>query len=630
VIALSTINSDDLFHHFDCALNSSDPLSYPKTASLPLELCQELNKLLALHCASPEFLENLEIPNEMLEKICEDGTRFLPGETFGDFEFIDKLGEGSFGVVYHARQVSLERDVALKVTPDFGEEAKTLARLEHDHIVPIFFQSRDEERQIRMICMPLLPGITLSGILESSKLLEVQHRNGSAMLKMVSMSRATHQVVEISALEYRSALQSASFTEACLMIMANVGDAVAYAHSQSTLHLDIKPENILFDIYGRPKLADFNVSVSNEERGRVLGGTKHYMSPEQELAMSGEASMVHEPSDVYSLGLVLQKCLEVEKSSEDFVPISRLLHASLAKDPKLRPTAKEFAGGLRNCLDYLRMRAALPPSYFGEPWVRRNLLLSIVFVALVPNIIGSIVNIRYNSLQIVSHLNESQSIAFKSLILGYNILVYPFAIVFLFSSIRRCIGSFYEFCEYKAASSMSAEDSCKYFADFGRTLIIVSSLGWLAGALVFPFGIDLLAGPLDGSIYLHFVISFVISWLIAMTYSYLGVQFVLTRTVYPEIMDPLQSKGFGTVRWPTIENTSRLMLVLAVFIPMIGAVMVLFVGLDHIDPKEFFLMKVLISSLITVGLAGFVISFFAFDRIKSCVAAMNRQSSHSK
>src|SRR5581483_2994627 len=71
------------------------------------------------------------------------------GAIRGDFELLRLLGTGGFGQVYLARQRSLDREVALKVTANRGEEARTLARLEHDHIVQVFAEVVDAERDLR-------------------------------------------------------------------------------------------------------------------------------------------------------------------------------------------------------------------------------------------------------------------------------------------------------------------------------------------------------------------------------------------------------------------------------------------------------------------------------------------------
>src|SRR5258708_505253 len=89
-----------------------------------------------------------------------------PGQRIDDFELLALLGAGSFAKVYLARQVSLGRQVALKVSRNRGQEARTLASLEHDHIVHVFSEVVDREHDLRLLCMQYVPGTTLEQAIE--------------------------------------------------------------------------------------------------------------------------------------------------------------------------------------------------------------------------------------------------------------------------------------------------------------------------------------------------------------------------------------------------------------------------------------------------------------------------------
>src|SRR4051794_26001786 len=98
-----------------------------------------------------------------------DGRRaaHLPevGDRVGDFELLRELGYGGFARVFLARQVSLDRLVALKVSADVGHEARALARLEHEHIVQVFGVSVEPERGLRLLALRYEPGATLQSVL---------------------------------------------------------------------------------------------------------------------------------------------------------------------------------------------------------------------------------------------------------------------------------------------------------------------------------------------------------------------------------------------------------------------------------------------------------------------------------
>ncbi|MGE3642121.1 MAG: hypothetical protein AB7G28_26495, partial [Pirellulales bacterium] len=90
-----------------------------------------------------------------------------PGAKIDDFEVVRLLGRGAFGHVYLARQISLDREVALKVSANRGSEGRTMARLEHAHIVQVFSEQVDEATDQRLLCMQLVPGVGLEKIIGS-------------------------------------------------------------------------------------------------------------------------------------------------------------------------------------------------------------------------------------------------------------------------------------------------------------------------------------------------------------------------------------------------------------------------------------------------------------------------------
>jgi len=199
---------------------------------------------------------------------------------FGDYELHKVLGRGGMGIVYRARQISLNRPVALKMlksdvlaTEDerrrFQNEAEAVALLDHPHIVPILEVGEHEGR--RYFSMKLIAGSSLERKLE----------------------------------EY------ASDPKAAARLLATVAEAVHHAHQRGILHRDLKPANILLDDRGRPHVTDFGLAKRVEgdsemtQSGAILG-TPAYMSPEQ---ASGRRGAVTTASDVYGLGAVLYALL---------------------------------------------------------------------------------------------------------------------------------------------------------------------------------------------------------------------------------------------------------------------------------------------------------------------------------
>jgi WD40 repeat protein len=215
-----------------------------------------------------------------------DGTTepgFEPGvriRYFGDYELQRILGEGGMGIVYKARQLSLNRPVALKMiraarfaSPDevrrFQNEAEAVARLDHPHIVPIFEVGRFEDQHY--FSMKLIAGESLDKRLK----------------------------------EYVGDPRRAA------RLVATTADAIHHAHQRGILHRDLKPANILVDSEGAPHVTDFGLAKRVEgdseltHSGAILG-TPAYMAPEQ---ASGKRGAVTTATDVSGLGAILYALL---------------------------------------------------------------------------------------------------------------------------------------------------------------------------------------------------------------------------------------------------------------------------------------------------------------------------------
>lgn len=225
----------------------------------------------------------------------------LSGRRLGGFELIEPLGEGSFGSVWRARQVRLDRDVAVKVLDPlvardpnaarrFEREGRSAASLEHPSIVPVYEAGDDDG--LYYLAMRLVDGETLADRIDRDAPLD--HRSVDELLRPI----------------------------------ANALDA---AHASGLIHRDVKPANILIED-GRPYLSDFGIAASARELGRYTTGsigTAEYMAPEQ-----GRGEGVDHRCDLYALGCVAFHALTGHSPFARDDMVSTLLAHSTDKIPE--------------------------------------------------------------------------------------------------------------------------------------------------------------------------------------------------------------------------------------------------------------------------------------------------------
>ncbi|MCC6804594.1 MAG: serine/threonine protein kinase [Anaerolineae bacterium] len=248
----------------------------------------------------------------------------LVGQKLGKFEITELLGQGGMATVYKGYQREVDRYVAIKVLPPhpglntqfverFRLEARTIARLQHPHILPLY--DYGDEGGILYLAMAYADGGSLS-------------------------DRIRHGALPHSEV---------------LRLFQQISGALDYAHRQNVIHRDIKPDNILLDREGHALLADFGIAKLMQDVGGItltgtggLVGTPAYMSPEQ-----AQGLLVDNRSDIYSLGIVIFEMLTGKQPFAAETPMQLVFEHISSPVPRLI----EFNASAPPDLDAVMQRA---------------------------------------------------------------------------------------------------------------------------------------------------------------------------------------------------------------------------------------------------------------------------------
>ena len=574
------------------------------------------------------------------------------GGQIDDFHILLQLGQGAFARVYLARQESMQRLVALKVSTRGSDESHSLSRLDHLNIVRVYDQRNQENPPMRLLYMQFVPGGTLADCIKLARKKSPESWSGKLIVTSMdeNLLRAGQTTPEYS--ESRKLLERSDWPTVVAWIGTQLAEGLGYAHRCGVIHRDVKPANILLSSEGVPKLADFNVSYSGLA-GRAgaaiyFGGSLAYMSPEQlQVASPAEAKPADEldgRSDLYSLAVVLwELCHGQRPWADDSIPeswsaaleaeyvsrqqplpkaasetsptrrvLDRALRWTLAIKPDDRPqTGEELAGALRLALYPLAAARFLPDPQNWWTRVSQLPVWQVLAVLTFPPIIAAaIFNYVYNRSQIVEHFPELWA-RFETLSFYVNGFAFPAGAAF-----------FLWFVGY-LQSALRAADSKRLVERRGldaawilghQVALICGSL-WLLAGLTFPIALTMMYQAFPIADAAHFFVSLLICGGVAMIYPFFGVTLMTLMHHYPRLIARSMQDAQFERHAVRLRQRSRVYLAAAVAIPLLALTLLV---LRSNVPRE-----ILLATIFTTAL-GAVAAYIAVQKIDQIIGQLGQ------
>jgi serine/threonine protein kinase len=315
------------------------------------------------------------------------------GDRLENCRLVAELGRGGSGLVFLAQQEALaNRPIVLKVTTDSTRgEHLNLARLQHTHIMPLYWASALRFEGLHVLAMPYLARTTLARLLyylESSPKGDWTGKRIAGVLEGEQNALGIPIAIHEHPAEI---LKESTWVEFVVRIGEMLAETLSFVHRRNLVHLDLKPSNVLITPDGQPILLDLDIACQPVAAGTTtlpwLGGTSEFMSPEQRVAIAAlridkpVPEVVDGRSDMYSLGLMLYAALsgvcipegkpdlpKLRTANPDVSPgLAAILTRCLAEDQNDRyPDCHALAEDLRRHEQNLPLRGVR--NQWSERW----------------------------------------------------------------------------------------------------------------------------------------------------------------------------------------------------------------------------------------------------------------------
>ena len=592
---------------------------------------------------------------------------FHTGDAIDDFELLAHLGDGAFASVFLARQTSMQRLVALKISQHLGTEPQTLAQLDHLNIVRVYDQRPAKGHDLHLLYMEYIAGGSLRDLIDSVTATPREKWDGSLYVSAVDQAVIARGESPRHDSPVRTQLLQFDWEQTVCFIGHQLADALEYARRRKVLHRDVKPANVLIGADYLPKLADFNISFCETVEGASshshFGGSLAYMSPEQLRAFSPlEATTpgdLDHGCDLFSLGIVLSEMLtgdhpfpsidgnstwkkqlqKLIQQREQAVPFStveeqanrsapRLIHSTintcLQPIPSRRfPTADQLSTRLKIAMDPAAEQLLHSPPSDWSQWIARHFLIGCAIIAGLVNILGVLFIRRFNLLESLPG-GDSATIMFWQTQRAINCTAFPLATILFLFLLRHA----WQALAKRAARSrgkeieLSPADVQRGVANLVRTghlLAIICGIEWVIAGFLFPVVMILAGFSISTQGWIDFVLSHAFAGLAIMSFTFFPITYLVLRCWLPPLLQESHSIEIITTARAGLRFIGQMIpfyQIIAISVPWLT--IVLLVLFCHAE-NQFALGVISLT-----GLLGIPFVLFISQKIQKMIAILQR------
>ncbi|MFD4180616.1 serine/threonine-protein kinase [Rhodococcus sp. NPDC058514] len=584
------------------------------------------------------------------------------GQRIDDFDLLMALGRGAFARVFLARQRSMHRLVAVKISHDHGSEPQTMAQLDHDYIVRVFDQRQLEGLGVRLLYMQYVPGGTLLAVLRRIRGSPREPRGGQVLLDAIDEALEAKGEIRPTDSSVRAEVAALTWPETIAWLGRRLAEALDHARRHGVIHRDIKPANVLLTAEGVPKLTDFNISFSDRVAGvspvSYFGGSLAYMSPEQLAArhpqMAATAADLDTRSDLFALGVMLWELLTGRRPFRDAIDadesdaslgtmldlrrhrvdpqveaelppdcpatLRRALLTCLEPDPRDRwPTGADLARQFELCLDPHARDLVDPPPGSWRLRLRRWAAPILVAGILVPNALGGLYNYTHNRTLIVGKLSPAAQQHFGQIQLIITVIAFPLMAVLLAHLCRRPILVPLALLRGRTFDAVTLARARTDTLLLGDRVVVLFFAGWWIATAVNLIALRVAAGAIPRGSYVHFLASTVVCGAIAVAYPFFLVTFYAVRCLYPVLLPRELISADDARRLRGLERRSTRYLAVAASVPLVGIA-----GATFLPAAELESVVVPIRVLCLGAIVAFIAAYWMFRQLEQDLRALER------